>query len=82
MAVIKVALSVSFFFFFFFFKKGTNIKGKNIDHMKVLEKLKKKYSRNVELISFFPNPKSEDKGKKVPEKKDDKVYIYNHFNSV
>ncbi|KAL5552655.1 hypothetical protein UlMin_040056 [Ulmus minor] len=48
------------------------IKGKNIDHVKVLEKLKKKCSRNVELVSLSPNPKPEDKGKKMAEKKDDK----------
>ncbi|XP_050207900.1 heavy metal-associated isoprenylated plant protein 8 [Mercurialis annua] len=46
------------------------VKGKNVDPMKVLVRLQKKYSRNVELIS--PKPKTEDvKEKKVEQKKEE-----------
>ncbi|EXB40323.1 hypothetical protein L484_017465 [Morus notabilis] len=50
------------------------IKGKKIDPLKVLERLRKKYSRNVELISpkFF---KLENKEKKDEGKKEDKAQL-------
>jgi hypothetical protein len=51
--------------------KGDVIK----DPSKVLERLQKKFSKNVELIS--PKPKSENKQKKEPEKKEQvKFYIF------
>jgi len=46
------------------FLKGDVIK----DPSKVLERLQKKFSKNVELIS--PKPKPENKQKKEPEKKE------------
>jgi hypothetical protein len=56
--------------------KGDVIK----DPSKVLERLQKKFSKNVELIS--PKPKSENKQKKEPEKKEQvKFYIF-FFNSI
>lgn len=50
------------------------IQGKKIDPLKVLERLRKKYSRNVELISpkFF---ELENEEKKDEGKKEDKVSV-------
>lgn len=50
------------------------VKGRNVDPMKVLGRLQKKYSRNVELIS--PKPKPNDK--KKPQKKEE-VCDYEDF---
>jgi hypothetical protein len=51
--------------------KGDVIK----DPSKVLERLQKKFSKNVELIS--PKPMPENKQKKEPEKKEQvKFYIF------
>ncbi|RDX69211.1 Heavy metal-associated isoprenylated plant protein 8, partial [Mucuna pruriens] len=45
------------------------VKGEAVnDPLKVLERLQKKYSKNVELIS--PKPKPDNKQKKIPEKKE------------
>ncbi|XVF85313.1 hypothetical protein PTKIN_Ptkin17bG0107700 [Pterospermum kingtungense] len=43
------------------------VKGEKADPLKVLERVKKKFSRNSELISPIPKPKSDDK--KEPPKK-------------
>jgi len=40
------------------------------DPSKVLERLQKKYSKNVELISPKPKPKSENQQKNIQEKKE------------
>ncbi|CAN6686629.1 unnamed protein product [Malus baccata var. baccata] len=44
------------------------VKGKKADPLRVLERVQNKFSRNAELIS--PIPKSENKQKKEPEKKE------------
>lgn len=44
------------------------VKGKNIDPMKIVGRLQKKYSRNVELISPKPKPNDEYKEEEVQEK--------------
>ncbi|KAF2292912.1 hypothetical protein GH714_029793 [Hevea brasiliensis] len=50
------------------------VKGKNVDPVKVLGRLQKKYSRNVELISPLPKPDDEDK-KEVQKKQEPKMKI-------
>lgn len=55
------------------FLKGDVIK----DPSKVLERLQKKFSKNVELIS--PKPKPENKQKKEPEKKEQVISIFFFF---
>lgn len=51
------------------------VKGENVDILKVLERLRKKYSKNVELIS--PElPKTE---KKEEQEKKEVWYFYQHF---
>lgn len=47
------------------------VKGKKADPKKALERLQKKYSRNVELI--HPKPKPESEKKKEQEKKKEEV---------
>lgn len=44
------------------------VKGKNADPLKVLERIRHKYSRNAELIS--PIPKPDEKKEKNEEKKE------------
>jgi len=47
------------------------VKGEAVnDPSKVLERLQKKYSKNVELISPKPKPKSENQQKNIQEKKE------------
>lgn len=55
------------------FLKGDVIK----DPSKVLERLQKKFSKNVELIS--PKPKPENKQKKEPEKKEQVNFNFYFF---
>ncbi|GKU96182.1 hypothetical protein SLEP1_g9449 [Rubroshorea leprosula] len=49
------------------------VKGSKADPLKVLERIRKKYSRNVELISPKPNPNTKVDGKKEPEKKEEVI---------
>ncbi|GLT73288.1 hypothetical protein SLA2020_451580 [Shorea laevis] len=49
------------------------VKGKRADPVKALQRLRKKYSRNVELIS--PQPKSDNEKKKEPEKKKEELQV-------
>ncbi|KAG8639950.1 hypothetical protein MANES_13G008700v8 [Manihot esculenta] len=49
------------------------VKGKSIDPMKIVGRLQKKYSRNVELISPKPKPNDEYKEEEVQEKQQPKV---------
>ncbi|XVE92081.1 hypothetical protein REPUB_Repub01dG0066600 [Reevesia pubescens] len=48
------------------------VKGQKVDPLKVLERVKKKFSRNAELISPKPKPKANDK-KEAPKKQEPKI---------
>ncbi|GLU06244.1 hypothetical protein SLE2022_232910 [Rubroshorea leprosula] len=49
------------------------VKGSKADPLKVLERVRKKYSRNVALLSARPNPNTKAEKKKEPEKKEEPV---------
>ncbi|OMO57100.1 hypothetical protein CCACVL1_26006 [Corchorus capsularis] len=48
------------------------VKGEKADPLKVLERVKKKYSRNAELL--YPKPKANEKKVPVPQKKQE-IYV-------
>lgn len=57
------------------------LKGDVINNpFKVLERLQKKYNKNVELIS--PKPKPENKHKNEPQKKEQVNFFFLHFYSI
>ena len=57
------------------------VKGEKADPMKVFERLKKIYGKNVELISPIPNPKEpeEEKKEEIEEVSLSNYYYYYYF---